>query len=360
MDDDRKPSPINDKAKNKPSLSISTIMYDHNGTQREENRTTFASISSPAFNAEYWKGTLNQPRENCQLDYTARRYTYPAPSTLLNRSLAWAGYPEQNKDEICEQPHSTSNYRCPMTSFLNSGNSHRLENTLYQQQREDELRLIMQNSNTIEYLRNRSLSTLDTYRRLHADVLFPEINAMNNVGTLAEKNLSGSQSIQTSSYATCDIINNEKSTSTPIEIHTNSTVSSTLDMSQMKLKKPKRPLTAYNFFFKDQREKIQQEGINSPIIYSHKSNGHKGLVTIVSSRWQQLSPSIKQHYDALALADRKRYNDEMVHYNKRKNEALTAVQQALEKTVPDEIRQRYFDKQSQVQAHQRNKSMGSK
>lgn len=126
--------------------------------------------------------------------------------------------------------------------------------------------------------------------------------------------------------------------------------------------KPKRPLTAYNFFFKDERVKLIDE-MNPPepddfVMTSNKSNkrwvtqpqrkkkakiAFEEMAKTISKRWKSIDPAIKANYEETATLDRKRYHNEMDTYNKKKLVALSVAQQALERTVDDETRRRYLD-----------------
>mmetsp|Transcript_4169 Transcript_4169/g.8411 ORF Transcript_4169/g.8411 Transcript_4169/m.8411 type:complete len:277 (+) Transcript_4169:122-952(+) len=74
------------------------------------------------------------------------------------------------------------------------------------------------------------------------------------------------------------------------------------------LNKPSRPLTAYNFFFHDERLKLQQR--------LFQANGQRPTYTqisrLVGASWKKISPDRKAHYDTLAMKDRRRYALELV------------------------------------------------
>ena len=73
--------------------------------------------------------------------------------------------------------------------------------------------------------------------------------------------------------------------------------------------KPKRPRTAYNLFFRDQQEKINQ----MKIVYRNKS---VNAAAIVSMRWRKLTPAEKSHYHKMAADDKLRYYNEKTAYHK--------------------------------------------
>mmetsp|Transcript_65368 Transcript_65368/g.76817 ORF Transcript_65368/g.76817 Transcript_65368/m.76817 type:complete len:387 (-) Transcript_65368:656-1816(-) len=112
--------------------------------------------------------------------------------------------------------------------------------------------------------------------------------------------------------------------------------------------KPKRPLSAYNFFFKEAREKIlrklladetgvkqetDEESTNEPPMDADKLKKDGGKVSfeemgkLIGQRWKAISSEQLSKYTALAAADTERYKKEMHEYNgrqeaKMRNEAL--------------------------------------
>lgn len=120
--------------------------------------------------------------------------------------------------------------------------------------------------------------------------------------------------------------------------------------------KPKRPLSAYNIFFKEERERLLEElpeavlkvdgfnddsigakkrktgGSNADNCHASKTGKKKphgkidfqSLAKVIGKRWQNLTESDLQMYKAKANADMKRYRDEMDAYN-------TSVLEAKEK-----------------------------
>jgi len=85
--------------------------------------------------------------------------------------------------------------------------------------------------------------------------------------------------------------------------------------------KPKRPLSAYNIFFKDERAKLLAElpggdseskpvsngGKKSP----HRKIGFEDLAKIISQRWHSLDPEKAEYYKSMASSDMSRYKGEM-------------------------------------------------
>jgi HMG-box domain len=75
--------------------------------------------------------------------------------------------------------------------------------------------------------------------------------------------------------------------------------------------KPKRPLSAYNIFFKTERAAILQElpdvtGAMKPR-RSHGKIGFKELAMRISAKWKSLPPEIRLYFDELAAIDKQRY-----------------------------------------------------
>jgi hypothetical protein len=101
--------------------------------------------------------------------------------------------------------------------------------------------------------------------------------------------------------------------------------------------KPKRPLSAYNFFFKEEREKIlkvlnDEEAENSQDeksedyltpeqIVSLKKEGGKvsfeEMGKIIGRRWKNINPDKLSKFQELANDDTERYKQEMQAYNGR-------------------------------------------
>jgi len=101
--------------------------------------------------------------------------------------------------------------------------------------------------------------------------------------------------------------------------------------------KPKRPLSAYNLFFKDERKKILESIPAKPEEDDDKDEldedgkkkkkpphgkiGFENLAKIIGQRWQKLEPDRIEHYKKLAGKDMKRYKDQMeVFLTKIENE----------------------------------------
>ena len=126
--------------------------------------------------------------------------------------------------------------------------------------------------------------------------------------------------------------------------------------SSAPLKRPKRPLTAYNLFFKARREQLlaaeqqqQQQQVASQSDSSNRqqqarrnSIGFEDLAKIIGKEWKEIDPQTLTEYEAQAQTDKERYNRELELYKASKNAQLEAKRVAMEQSVSDEVRQRYF------------------
>jgi HMG (high mobility group) box len=93
---------------------------------------------------------------------------------------------------------------------------------------------------------------------------------------------------------------------------------------------PKRPLSGYNLFFKDERVKILHEfskdfeAVDDEEIRAIRSDADRAKVSfqdlgkIIGKRWKALSEKDRRKYDDLAEHDSCRYRDEMDEYNEAK------------------------------------------
>lgn len=79
--------------------------------------------------------------------------------------------------------------------------------------------------------------------------------------------------------------------------------------------KPKRPLSAYNIFFRAERANILKA---TPSKYegdkprrSHGKIGFASLARNVAAKWNNIDPETRKHFDQLAAEDKARYKREM-------------------------------------------------
>ena len=86
--------------------------------------------------------------------------------------------------------------------------------------------------------------------------------------------------------------------------------------------KPRRPLSAYNFFFKDSRERLLKLSTVRPEgkpRHSHGKIGFAELARTIASSWKNISEEEKAYYEELAKKDKLQYKRLMAQW-KAKNE----------------------------------------
>lgn len=118
--------------------------------------------------------------------------------------------------------------------------------------------------------------------------------------------------------------------------------------------KPKRPLSAYNLFFRDERKKILEsipaknedgEEVDAKVDDDeeeeldadgkkrkkapHGKIGFENLAKIIGQRWQKLEPDKIEHYKKLAAKDMKRYKEQMEVF-------LTKIENEKKKKLDDD------------------------
>lgn len=88
--------------------------------------------------------------------------------------------------------------------------------------------------------------------------------------------------------------------------------------SLVPLEKPKRPLSSYNLFFKNERLKLLDELPAPPPgkkpKHSHGKLNFEGMAKIIGQRWRKVDPVTKARFEHLALDDRIRYERAMKIY----------------------------------------------
>ena len=85
--------------------------------------------------------------------------------------------------------------------------------------------------------------------------------------------------------------------------------------------KPKRPLSAYNLFFRNERIVLLRSlpvRVQGKPRRSHGKLGFVEMAQIIGYRWKCAHESTKAFYDLLAMKERERYDREMEEYYKRK------------------------------------------
>lgn len=105
--------------------------------------------------------------------------------------------------------------------------------------------------------------------------------------------------------------------------------------------KPKRPLSAYNYFFKTERQRIlkylarksegngndesneeEEEVVSaeqeSKLVTESGKVSFEEMGKLIGRRWKAISPEKLEHYNKLAALDAERYKKELAEYNDRK------------------------------------------
>eukprot|EP00526_Cylindrotheca_closterium_P018773 CAMPEP_0113633674 /NCGR_PEP_ID=MMETSP0017_2-20120614/17528_1 /TAXON_ID=2856 /ORGANISM="Cylindrotheca closterium" /LENGTH=362 /DNA_ID=CAMNT_0000544329 /DNA_START=32 /DNA_END=1120 /DNA_ORIENTATION=- /assembly_acc=CAM_ASM_000147 len=84
---------------------------------------------------------------------------------------------------------------------------------------------------------------------------------------------------------------------------------------------PKRPLSAYNIFFRTQRTIVQAKAEKKKL-EGFKGLGFEGLGKLIGKQWKALSKEERKEYEILAEKDRGRYRQDMDAYNHKKKELI--------------------------------------
>lgn len=74
--------------------------------------------------------------------------------------------------------------------------------------------------------------------------------------------------------------------------------------------KPRRPLTAYNFFFHEERQKLQEQLFR----ITGQRPTYTKISKLVGANWKKIDAAQKAYYEALAIKDKRRYALELVHH----------------------------------------------
>jgi hypothetical protein len=125
--------------------------------------------------------------------------------------------------------------------------------------------------------------------------------------------------------------------------------------------KPTRPLSAYNIFFKEERQKILQGSPDSadsdgamdkkPSAKKSKSSktkrkvGFEDMAKIIAQRWDTVKsdPNQKRYYQDLADQDKHRYQTELAEWKRQRSDELTERREELERTVGEDTMEKYLD-----------------
>lgn len=106
--------------------------------------------------------------------------------------------------------------------------------------------------------------------------------------------------------------------------------------------KPARPLSAYNFFFKEERQRLLDtlpvRAAGKPR-RSHGKIGFQQMAILIGGRWKALDERSKAYYEDLAQQDRERYSAEKKMYAQQRHshggpQANVAVQLPMSSVQP--------------------------
>eukprot|EP00549_Striatella_unipunctata_P005102 CAMPEP_0118694408 /NCGR_PEP_ID=MMETSP0800-20121206/12506_1 /TAXON_ID=210618 ORGANISM="Striatella unipunctata, Strain CCMP2910" /NCGR_SAMPLE_ID=MMETSP0800 /ASSEMBLY_ACC=CAM_ASM_000638 /LENGTH=282 /DNA_ID=CAMNT_0006592869 /DNA_START=65 /DNA_END=913 /DNA_ORIENTATION=- len=115
--------------------------------------------------------------------------------------------------------------------------------------------------------------------------------------------------------------------------------------------KPKRPLSAYNIFFQQQREHILSNGGTEPVPSkddrarknhkkSHGKIGFADLAKAVAQKWKTLQAADKVKYEEQAAVEKNRYKMELTKWNEsRRLKTLAEFTNAAQMHVPQYVPQ---------------------
>lgn len=113
---------------------------------------------------------------------------------------------------------------------------------------------------------------------------------------------------------------------------------------------PKRPCTAYNYFFRDERERLLEILPVRPQGRPRGGHGKIGfadMAKVISKKWRTVSQAELLYYSTLANEDKMRYIREKEEYNRKKREMKRQAgeyeKMARIKTAKIETNQRLSD-----------------
>ena len=90
------------------------------------------------------------------------------------------------------------------------------------------------------------------------------------------------------------------------------------------VEKPKRPLTAYNLFFQDEREVLLAELPQTRTSKKgHGKIGFQDMARVISGRWKNVDPERLAYLNKIADANKARYKEEMKAYKRAQKRSNT-------------------------------------
>lgn len=122
------------------------------------------------------------------------------------------------------------------------------------------------------------------------------------------------------------------------------------------IQKPKRPLSAYNLFFKAEREKM----IDRAVGQDHNKQGKPGIdfeqmAKIIAKRWSSIDKETRKPYEEMACQDKERYRALMEAFKKQQGTELTKAQKELESSVSEEAMRKYLAEQESIKRKSRKR-----
>jgi len=143
------------------------------------------------------------------------------------------------------------------------------------------------------------------------------------------------------------------------------------------LSKPRRALSAYNLFFKDQREVMirrqeeKDEEQQGKVPNSKKrcfGGGRRRrhginfacMAREIAQLWKNVDPHLLSQYEVIAEKDKKRYQDEKEAYVQQRMNVMETTRKQLEATVSDLVRQKYLEKAASANSSEGNSSKEKK
>lgn len=114
--------------------------------------------------------------------------------------------------------------------------------------------------------------------------------------------------------------------------------------AKIKVVKPKKARTAYNYFLQTERQRIKAEQLAAV----HASGVPRNLISFsdmgkeIGRRWKNVSPERLEECQRLADADRKRYEAEALKYKKQHEEAMELAQKDLQNSISEDQMKEYL------------------